>query len=186
MKKRSIIPVMIAVCTFLISGCANKVPTYSNTPENIRAVKKLVPSVAPINVGHFSATNEGEAKVMCRLSSPVGTPDGVTFAKYIEDALVTELEMGNLIDPKSSITVTGHLDELYGSTILGNAYWEFKVKVKSSNGKSFDVVSRYDYESSFTAIYACSEMQRSYLPAVQKLVNRILTHPNFSELLKVQ
>lgn len=150
----------------------------------MRAVKTLAPSVAPINVGHFTATNEGEAKVMCRLATPIGTPDGVTFAKYIEDALSTELEMGNLIDPKSSITVTGHLDEVYGSTMLGNAYWEFKVKVKSSNGKSIDVVSRYDYESSYTAYSACSEMQRSYLPAVQGLVNKILTHPNFGELLK--
>lgn len=175
---------LLTAGALLVSGCANKVPTYSNSAQNMRAVKTLAPSVAPINVGHFTATNEGEAKVMCRLATPIGTPDGVTFAKYIEDALSTELEMGNLIDPKSSITVTGHLDEVYGSTMLGNAYWEFKVKVKSSNGKSIDVVSRYDYESSYTAYSACSEMQRSYLPAVQGLVNKILTHPNFGELLK--
>jgi hypothetical protein len=121
---------------------------------------------------------------MCRLATPVGTPDGMTFAKYIEDALSTEMEMGNMIDPKSKITITGNLESIYGSTVLGNAYWEFKIKVTSSNGKSINVTSRYDYESSFTAYSACTEMQRSYLPAVQELVNKIVTNPQFTELLK--
>jgi hypothetical protein len=175
---------LITAGALLMSGCANKVSTYSNSPQNLRAVKALSSSVSAVNVGKFTATNEGESKVMCRLATPVGTPDGITFAKYIEDALSTELEMGNMIDPKSKITITGNLDSLYGSTVLGNAYWEFKVKVTSSNGKSFDVISRYDYESSFTAYSACSEMQRSYLPAVQELVNKIVTNPQFQELLK--
>lgn len=175
---------LIVAATVLMSGCANKVPTYSNSPQNMRAVKTVAASSTPVNIGKFTATNEGESKVMCRLATPVGTPDGMTFAKYIEDALSTELEMGNMIDPKSKITITGNLDSLYGSTVLGNAYWEFKIKVVSSNGKSFDVTSRYDYESSFSAYSACSEMQRSYLPAVQELVNKIVTHPQFSELLK--
>jgi len=166
-----------------MSGCANKVPMYSNSPQNMRAVKTVATSSSPVNIGKFTASNEGESKVMCRLATPVGTPDGITFAKYIEDALSTELEMGNMLDPKSKITVTGNLNSIYGSTVLGNAYWEFKVKVTSSNGKNFDVVSRYDYESSFTAYSACSEMQRSYLPAVQELINKIITNSQFKELL---
>jgi hypothetical protein len=175
---------LITAGALLMSGCANKVPNYSNSPQNMRAVKNVAASSSAINIGKFTASNEGESKVMCRLATPIGTPDGVTFAKYIEDALSTELEMGNMIDPKSKITITGNLDSLYGSTVLGNAYWEFKVKVTSTNGKSFDVTSRYDYESSFTAYSACSEMQRSYLPAVQELVNKIVTNPQFPELLK--
>ena len=182
MKNRVLIG-LSATVVLLMSGCSNKVPTYSNTPQNMRAVKTVAASASPVNVGAFTATNADESKVMCRLATPVGTPDGVTFAKYIEDALATELEMGNMIDPKSKVTLTGHLDNIYGSTVLGNAYWEFKLKVSSSNGKSIDVNSRYDYESSFTAYSACSEMQRSYLPAVQELVNKIVTNPQFKELL---
>lgn len=174
---------LITAGALLMSGCANKVPTYSNSAQNMRAVKTIAATATPVRIGKFSATNEGESKVMCRLATPVGTPDGMTFAKYIEDALATELEMGNMIDPKSKITVTGNLDSLYGSTMLGNAYWEFKVTIASNNGKSFTVNSRYDYESSYTAYSACSEMQRSYLPAVQQLVNQIVTHPQFGELL---
>lgn len=175
---------LVVAGALLMSGCANKVPTYSNSPKNMRAVKSVAATAPAVNIGNFTSSNEGESKVMCRLATPVGTPDGVTFAKYIEDALSTELEMGNMIDPKSKITVTANLDNIYGSTLLGNAYWEFKLKVTSSNGKSFDVTSRYDYESSFSAYSACTEMQRSYLPAVQELVNKIVTNPQFPELLK--
>lgn len=181
--KKALLIGFVATAALLMSGCANKVPNYTNSAQNMRAVKTIAASAAPINISKFSATNEGESKVMCRLATPVGTPDGMTFAKYIEDALATELEMGNMIDPKSKITVTGNLDSVYGSTVLGNAYWEFKMKITSSNGKSFDIASRYDYESSFTAYSACSEMQRSYLPAVQELVNKIVTHPQFRELI---
>lgn len=183
---RSLILSTVAISSLLLlSGCANKVPNYANSPQNIRAVKNLqAEEKATVNISAFKAKNEGESKVMCRLATPVGTPDGITFAKYVEDALAVELEMGNMLDPKSSVTLTGSLENVYGSTVLGNAYWEHTLKLISSNGKTLEKTSRYDYESSFTAYSACSEMQRSYLPAVQKLVNDIVTDPRFKEMVK--
>lgn len=183
---RSLILSTVAISSLLLfSGCANKVPNYANSPQNIRAVKNLqAEEKATVNISAFKAKNEGESKVMCRLATPVGTPDGITFAKYVEDALAVELEMGNMLDPKSPVTLTGSLENVYGSTVLGNAYWEHTLKLISSNGKTLEKTSRYDYESSFTAYSACSEMQRSYLPAVQKLVNDIVTDPRFKEMVK--
>jgi len=183
---RSLILSTIVVSSLLLlSGCANKVPNYASSPQNIRAVKNLYnEEKATVNIASFKAKNEGESKVMCRLATPVGTPDGMTFAKYVEDALAVELEMGNMYDPKSKVIISGYLENVYGSTVLGNAYWEHTLKLTSSNGKDLSVVSRYDYESSFTAYSACSEMQRSYLPAVQALVNKTVTDPRFKELVK--
>lgn len=183
---RSLILSTVAISSLLLlSGCANKVPNYANSPQNIRAVKNLqAEEKVTVNISAFKAKNEGESKVMCRLATPVGTPDGITFAKYVEDALAVELEMGNMLDPKSQVTLTGSLENVYGSTVLGNAYWEHTLKLISSNGKTLEKTSRYDYESSFTAYSACSEMQRSYLPAVQKLVNDIVTDPRFKEMVK--
>ncbi|MGD9715976.1 MAG: hypothetical protein AB7U26_02735 [Sulfuricurvum sp.] len=176
----------VAVASLLLlSGCANKVPNYASSPQNIRAVKNLhSEEKTTVNIAAFKAKNEGEAKVMCRLATPVGTPDGMTFAKYVEDALAVELEMGDMYDPKSNVIVSGYLENVYGSTVLGNAYWEHTLKLTSSNGKSMSVTSRYDYESSFTAYSACSEMQRSYLPAVQQLVHQTITDPRFKELIR--
>ena len=85
---------------------------------------------------------------------------------------------------KTTIIISVNLDDIYGSTILGNAYWEFKVTVKSSNGNSYRVDSRYDYESSYFAGSACSEMQRSFVPAVQKLIGDIIQNPKFVTLIE--
>ena len=183
---RSLLLSAIAVSGLvLFTGCANKVPNYASSVQNIRAVKSIyAEEKVTVNVAHFTAKEEGEAKVMCRLAAPIGAPDGMTFAEYVEEALAVELEMGNMLDSKSSVVISGKLENLYGSTALGNAYWEHTLKLISSNGKSLEKTSRYDYESSFLADSACSEMQRSYLPAVQKLVNDIITDPAFKTLIK--
>ena len=184
MKKLISLAIVISTLTLFV-GCASKVPNYANSPQNIRAIKEISSEEkVTVNIATFTSKNPGEAKVVCRLAYPVGAPDGMTFAKYIEDALTLELEVGNLYDPKSSVTLSGYIEDLYGSTTISNAYWDLKVKISSSNGKSIDIASRYDYESSFTAMSACSEMQRSYMPAVQQLVNKIVTDARFKGLLK--
>ena len=111
---RSLILSSLAISSlFLFSGCANKVPNYSNSPQNIRAVKNLQKEEkTAVTIASFKAKNEGESKVMCRLATPVGTPDGMTFAKYVEDALAVELEMGDMIDPKSKTIISGSLENV--------------------------------------------------------------------------
>jgi len=165
------------------SGCANKVHDYSVSANNVVSLRNVATNGTSINVGSFSDSNKEETKVMCRLATPIGTPKGETFASYIKNAFQTEMIMSNIYDGKSDVTVTANLNDIYGSTTLGNAYWEFKITIKSSNGVSYDVETRYDYESSFSAMSACSEMQRSFVPAVQKLNGEIINNPKFKNLL---
>ena len=120
---------------------------------------------------------------MCRLATPIGTPEGKTFATYIRDSILSEMVVADLYDEASVSTITANLNDIYRSTVIGNAYWEFDMSLRSSNGNGFDIKSRYDYESSYTAASACSEMQRSFVPAVQKLNSEIFAHPDFNKLL---
>ncbi len=165
----------------LFTGCANKVHTYSPNTANIMHLKSM--DINKVTVGTFTDSGRNERKVMCRLATPVGTASGKTFASYIQDAFIQELLLADKYDPNSKIVITANLDYIFGSTMLGNAYWEFKVTVKSSNGESCKVDSKYDYESSYLATSACSEMQRSFVPAVQKLISDIINNPNFKKLL---
>ncbi len=167
-----------------LSGCANKVHNYAVSTENLLALQKLSSKSHKVNVGQFTDSGKNESEVMCRLSSPIGTPKGQTFASYIQNAFKKELVIANMYDPKAKNTITANLNDIYGSTVLGDAYWSFDVTVKSTNGKSYNVKSKYEYESSFTAVSACSEMQRSFPLAVQKLIGDIIHHPKFTELLK--
>jgi hypothetical protein len=166
------------------SGCANKVHEYSVSTNNVLKLQGLSKNNKDINLGEFTDSGRDEAKVMCRLATPIGTPSGETFASYIKNAFAKELLTAGMYNPSSDVTISMNIDSLYGSTTLGNAYWEFEVTLKSSNGKTMKVKSRYDYESSFSAMSACSEMQRSFVLAVQKLIGDIVNSPEFAELIK--
>jgi hypothetical protein len=173
-----------AFLTIGFSGCANKVHDYSISSDNIMSLRETSKEKIKINVGEFTDSKNGETTLMCRLSTPIGTPKGETFASYIQKALKKELLIANVYDTNAKNTITANLDDIYGSTTLGNAYWEFKMTIKSSNGVSYNVASRYDYESSFSAISACSEMQRSFVSAVQKLNGEIINNKKFKSLFK--
>ncbi len=180
--KKVLLGGIVLFSTVFFSGCANKVLTYSPNTMNVMQLKNM-----EINKGKtdtFTDSGREETKVMCRLATPVGTPSGETFASYIKDAFTQELMLADKYDSKSSNVLSANIDDLYGSTTIGNAYWEFKLTMKSSNGSSYKVESRYDYESSFSALSACSEMQRSFVPAVQKLNKDIINNPKFPDLLK--
>jgi hypothetical protein len=97
-----------------------------------------------ITTAKFSDSGNEETKVMCRLATPIGTPNGETFYSYIQDALTQELMLADKYDTKSNNTLTANLDDIYGSTTLGNAYWEFKMTVKSSNGVSYKTILAKD------------------------------------------
>ena len=56
--------------------------------------------------------------------------------------------------------------------------------LKSSNGKSMDVASRYEFTSGFDAITACNQTAQSLGPAVQDLIKKTVTDPQFAVLLR--
>ena len=182
--KRYILSVLVLAVMALFTGCANKVPAYAISTDNVVNLQGLSKDNGQVNLNKFTDSGRDESKVMCRLATPIGTSSGETFASYIEDAFKKELLIAGMYSPKSDITISANIDKIYGSTIIGDAYWEFTVTVKSSNGTSYTVHTQYDYESSYLATSACSEMQRSFVPAVQKLIGDIVQNPKFIDLLK--
>ncbi len=176
--------VLVMVAVMALSGCANKVHDYSVSTNNLLALKSISKTANKVNLGEFTDSGRGERSTMCRLATPIGTPKGETFASYIQNALKKELIISDMFDENAKRVITANLDKTYGSTVIGNAYWEFLITLKSSNGSSYQVKSRYDYESSFSAMSACSEMQRSFPLAVQKLIGDIVKNPKFVTLTK--
>ncbi|AXX93340.1 hypothetical protein CPU12_07815 [Malaciobacter molluscorum LMG 25693] len=181
--KKSVIILTSLLVVFLFSGCANKVYDYSISTDNILTLKSFAKDGQTINLGDF-VDNNNESTLMCRLATPVGTAKGSTFISYIKDAFKKELVVSDLLDNDAKTTIGMNLNDIYGSTLFGNAYWKFDVTVNSSNGEKMSVISRYDYESSYLATSACSEMQRSFVPAVQKLIGEIIKNHKFKDLLK--
>ncbi len=180
--KRTTIAALAVTTALMMGGCANKVHEYTPSAENILILQSLKGS--KIALGDFTDSGRNESTLMCRLSTPVGTASGETFAEYIRRAFKKELVIAGLFDPNAPVRLEMNLDDIYGSTMFGNAYWEFKVTLKSSNGKQIHKTVRYDYDSSYLATSACSEMQRSFVLAVQKLIHEIVSDPRFKDLVR--
>ena len=181
--KKIFLVLTILLLALNFSGCANKVHSYAISSDNMIALKSLSKNRKGVNIDEFTDSGRKESRLMCRLATPVGTSKGETFASYIQNAFKQEMMISDMYDNDSNIIISANLDDIYGSTTLGNAYWEFNITVKSSNGNSYKVNTRYDYESSFSAYSACSEMQRSFVPAVQKLIGNIIKNLSFKTLI---
>ncbi len=170
-----------ALATFIFTGCGIKTSDYSVSAQNVQKLKNY--EDIKLGIKSFTANNEGESTVLCRAAETIETPNDESFAKYIENALRDELIIAGIYDENASLKLSGHLKEIYASSMIGDAYWSFDIKVSSSNGKSFNLESKNEYGSAFLAYTACNNMGSSFAPSVKKLIKDIINHPKFNELI---
>jgi len=86
----------------------------------------------------------------------------------------------------SNITITANLNNLKANSgVASTGYWYFDMIITSSNGKSFDIVSKYVYQTSFMGAIVCNElMPNAFKPAVQGLIKGIINNPKFDSLIQ--
>jgi hypothetical protein len=137
-----------------------------------------------ISVLPFSSIEPNKNYVLCRVADTISTPNNESFEKYIENAFKEELKMSDLYDSQSSIKISGHLKKIISLSMPGNTYWEINVDIKSNNGKSFSVSTKYEYAATFMAYTACNNMANTFAPTIKLLINKIITHPKFTTLIE--
>lgn len=169
-----------AMAALLFTGCGVKTADYSVSAENVQKLRQL--GDVKIGLDSFTAVNKDESMIMCRLSEPIETPNDEPFEKFIEKAFKDEMIIAGIYDEKADIKISGNLKRIYGSSVIGNAFWSYDMNISSSNGKSFDIKSVYEYGSSFSAYAACENMGSSFVPSVKKLIKDIISHPEFNSL----
>jgi len=176
--------VLLLVATIIVTGCGQKpLPPYTPDVSNAKTYDMLKANNTTIKLGTFTDGGKNHARVMCRGFTAVPAPMNKPYYEYIRNNFLNELQAAKIYDVKSSNKITLNLDKIYSSSKMGNAYWEFIVTVKSSNGKSLKVKSIYKYSSSFSAASACSDMRTMIVPAVEKLISEIVNNKDFPLLL---
>ncbi|MCF1431787.1 MAG: hypothetical protein LPH21_13990 [Shewanella sp.] len=172
--------IFLSSALVLLTACSAKVPHYNSSADNVLSLRALNVS---INVGSIKATNP-QKSIMCRLANPVEMPNGKTINEYIESAFIEEIKMAGFYDISARITISGNLNEVSASSGMTDGHWLFDMSVMSTNGKSFNVVSKHEFAGSFSGVVACREdMPDEFQPAVQKLIKNIVTHSKFKSLL---
>lgn len=165
-----------------LSGCAVRVPTYNATADSVVKLRQMNTRMYIAQV----TSEDSEDSVLCRLGRRVKTPQNQTFDKYIENAFKEELKMADMYSENSDIKISIFMNDLNANSgVASTGSWKFDANISSSNGKSFNLVSNYTYETSFNGGVTCNElMPNAFLPAVKKFIYDIITNPSFNELLQ--
>lgn len=172
----------LLVCVTAAAACSGYTAnTYSVSAENVVALRQL-PSENSINVGEFTSDLDFKKTLSCRGGAPLGVPGDKAFHEYIREALVTELMIAERFAPNAPVTLTGKLNALDFESMGGS--WNLDVTFVSSNGKSISIKDSYSYESSIIADSACQQTAQAFMPAVQQMIKRLITHPDFKSLLQ--
>lgn len=62
--------------------------------------------------------------------------------------------------------------------------WRVGLMLRSSNGRSVRVAERYPFASDFNGETACKRAAEAFLPAVQGLISKLISNPEFPALLR--
>jgi len=162
-----------------LSSCANYIPQrYSVSADNNVALKST--GVGNINVGPFKGDDSFDEN--CRGAGPIGLP-GMAFETYLQKALADELKVAGMLDEKSpKVVLSGVVEHLDFST-MSPGYWNIDLRVNSTNGKSVFVRERYEFPSALIGDNACRNAADAYFPAVQDLIGKLVTSPEFKALV---
>lgn len=173
------------VQVLLVAGCANfTADRYSPQVGNLEVLRKV--GSKPVGVAAFSSTQKADdgqnvSILKCR-GAPISPPDNATYAKYVQNALINELQMGSLYDSSSPRQLSGNLDFIDLDSINGN--WRIQLTVKSNNGAQYTVEDRYKFRSNVVGDFACNQTSNALMPAVQNIISKVIQHAQFSSLLR--
>lgn len=191
---------IFSVIAMLASGCGTTTYSanrYAISTDNAIALRSL--NGKTLNVGAFSATTPGQKELKCRGFRAIKTQQYEPFSEFIRIALLQELKIANSYSPSSPVTITGNLDAIDFSSIgegevfninpavswssTKSGSWNLALTVRSSNGKSMSVSEVYAYTSSLDPEAACNQTAQALMPAVQDLIGKIVSSPDFAALV---
>jgi curli biogenesis system outer membrane secretion channel CsgG len=168
----------------IISGCATITadrPYYSSTDNIIKLKSKLSEPGTKVKLGTFTES-DSIGGISCRGDGSINVSPGKTQAKYIEDALKTELYNAGLYAVDADTELVGELVSLKASSV-SQAYWEIELFISSNKSAGYSVKTRFEFETSWMAGIACKNLVDAYGPAVQRLISEIVDHPDFIVLI---
>jgi len=172
----------------VLSACSTMAPKYNSNFDNVVALRGQ--QLNAIKVGDI--TKEPGAKTnVNKLTIRAGdyaSPYG-SFTAYLQNALKQELDDARLLDPNSSLQVSGVLlsNELDASGAV-KAYAAVKARfvVQESGAVKYDAVksARYDWDSNFVGAVAIPRANQNYPVVIQRLLTALFTDPEFITAIK--
>jgi hypothetical protein len=176
---------LLVAAVGLLSGCGATAANYSVAADAqvaLRAAREA--HAAPLSVGQVQMVGEasGEQESLgCRALSVAAPADRGSFPEYVRRALIDELNVAGLYDPKSPIVVRVTISRLEitsmgDSTIDG--VFRFTVGSAADENPATHVV-KVPFTSAFVADTACRNAATAFPAAVQQAIVSFVRSPEF-------
>lgn len=172
---------VIVLAAFALSGCMRNVDSYNSDPYIVSTLSTYAGQ--KISVAEFeSSLGEGGVN-QCRGYSVITTSGEGGLVRYIQDAFISELELANAYSPDSPIVLKGKVTQISLSTLTGGE-WIIKMTLMSNNGRSLSAREQLHFKTNIVGQSACQVASDTYFYAVQNLLRKLVSSPNFPRLLE--
>ena len=168
-----------------MAGCETLSPaTYSNYGDNTFSLRKL--DGAKVRLATIADQSNFDSG--CRLVGPIKTAGDRPVAEFIRDSFNDELKFAGLYsDAQDTTVLNATLRSANFSSLAGltQGHWTFSLQLANAeNGRILVANSNYDFDSGFVADVACRNVSNALTPAVQRLINKAVSDPEFGTLVK--
>ena len=188
-------------------------PVGYQEDSRVRRIEEYVPSAAKsdlgkifngrqINVQDFTSSNPGQGVFSCVTGMQIITPGDESFARYLRNAFISELERVKAFSPQGNPSLAAHLDRIgysissrpndlapgFGGTLesmVKEGYLGLSLTVNSSNGRSLVIGEKYNVPCApgFEEHGECECLARGFMPAMQHLIENLFRSPEFPGLI---
>lgn len=170
----------VVVAALLVAGCATMTSRYSASVDN----NEILKSYGGKQVKVVSLNQTAVYDSSCRLVSSIMPAGGLSIAEFIAKAFNDEFKLAGVYSEAGG-KVTGDVTRVSFSSSVGitNGFWEFEITLNLPNGKILPVASKHTFKSGFEGVTACNATSEALSPAVQELIHKVISHPDFAASL---
>lgn len=175
---------LLMVVALGLAGCSTQTPSvYSNYADNTIAIR----TIEPTKVQMTTIDDQSQYDENCRMVGPIRLSGGRTLAGFIRDSFNDELKFaGAFATDGKGVELNAKLSKAVFSSSEGlvDGWWDLAWTVLNpANGKSVSAASKYEFSTNFVGEIACKNVAEALVPAVQQLINKTVTSPEFKTLL---
>ena len=176
---------LVAGIAVIAAGCETtySIPyKYKASTGNVIAIQQTLESQGKkVSVGEVSMAPGVKQSPTCRLLGPIKVAPGTSLDQYIKYAFIEELFMAKAYAPTSKIVINAKIENIKFSSFPPGS-WDIAMSVSSPSSPGYSVSVNYAFGTSWEAYSACQHVANAFGPAVQALLGKVVTHPQFPTL----
>ena len=161
----------------MVWGCSLAFPVYSPSGKNVQAIRSLPTNV---KLGQFLGD---EKSVSCRLQ-PIAPESGETFASYIKSAFNEDMIMAGGKATTADLPLAGTLKNIDVDCGIISASWIIEMELTIGTHPPFMVKTVHPFDGNYFGGIVFQRAYTAFVPAVQRFINDVVTHPTFQEAVR--